>query len=181
MSNVSLLSYKGISPRIHSSVFLADGVRITGDVEIGRDSSVWFNTVMRGDVFHIRIGERTNIQDLVMLHVTTDTYPLIIGNDVTIGHSAIVHGCTVHDGALIGMGAILLDNCVIGEGSIIAAGTVVKEHFIVPPRTLVAGVPGHIIRHLAPHDDIEYQSVGVRLAKHYVNVASEYKMPISKE
>jgi gamma-carbonic anhydrase len=175
MSNISILPYKGIMPNIHPSVFLADGVRITGDVEIGAESSIWFNAVIRGDVFHIRIGERTTIQDLVMLHVTTDTYALHIGNDVTIGHSAVVHGCTVKDGALVGMGAILLDNCVIGEGSIVAAGTVVREHFVVPPRTLVAGVPGVIIRELAPQDSAEFQSVGQRLAKHYVHVAGEYQ------
>ncbi len=175
MSRISILPYKGKSPIIHESVFLADGVRITGDVEIGADSSVWFNTVIRGDVYHIRIGKRTNIQDLVMLHVTTDKYALHIGNDVTIGHSAVVHGCTVNDGALIGMGAILLDNCVIGEGSIVAAGTVVKEHFVVPPRTLVAGVPGVIVRELIPQDSAEYQAVGQRLAAHYVHVAGEYK------
>jgi len=143
-----ILPYKGINPKIDESVFVCDGVQIIGDVEIGKDSSVWFNTVIRGDVNYIRIGERTNIQDGSVLHVTYKKYPLIIGNEVTIGHGALVHGCTLKDLVLIGMGAILLDNCIINSNSFIAAGTLVREQFEVPEGVLVAGVPGRIIRDL---------------------------------
>ncbi len=147
-----ILPYKGINPKIDESVFVCDGVQIIGDVEIGKDSSVWFNTVIRGDVNYIRIGERTNIQDGSVLHVTYKKYPLIIGNEVTIGHGALVHGCTLKDLVLIGMGAILLDNCIINSNSFIAAGTLVREQFEVPEGVLVAGVPGRIIRDLTEEE-----------------------------
>jgi carbonic anhydrase/acetyltransferase-like protein (isoleucine patch superfamily) len=147
-----ILPYNGINPKIDDSVFICDGAQIIGDVEIGKDSSVWFNTVIRGDVNYIRIGERTNIQDGSVLHVTYKKYPLIIGNDVTIGHGALVHGCTLKDLVLIGMGAILLDNCVINPNSFIAAGTLVREQFVVPEGVLVAGVPGRIIRDLTEEE-----------------------------
>lgn len=143
-----ILPYNGILPKIDESVFICEGAQIIGDVEIGKDSSIWFNTVIRGDVNYIRIGERTNVQDLSMLHVTYKKYPLIIGNDVTIGHSVTLHGCTIKDLVLIGMGAVILDDAVINSNSFIAAGTLIKEHFIVPEGVLVAGVPGKIIRKL---------------------------------
>jgi carbonic anhydrase/acetyltransferase-like protein (isoleucine patch superfamily) len=137
-------------PRIDPSVFIADGARIIGDVEIGENSSVWFNVVMRGDVGPIRIGKGTNIQDLTMCHMTRSRSQLIVGSEVTVGHSALLHGANVEDGALIGMGAILLDNCRIGEGAIVAAGAVVTEGTEVPPRVLVAGIPARVIRELQP-------------------------------
>src|SRR3989304_7449039 len=118
-----LKPYKGILPRIDESAFIEDSAQIIGDVEIGARSSIWFNAVVRGDVHYIRIGERTNVQDNSVLHVTKDTYPLIIGSDVTIGHNAVLHGCVVKDRCLIGMGAIILDNAEIGEDSIIGAAT----------------------------------------------------------
>ena len=108
-----IMSYKGVSPQIHESVYLADGAYVIGDVHIGADSSVWFNAVVRGDVCPIRIGETSNVQDNVTLHVTHDTGPLTIGNRVTIGHGAVLHACTVQDNVLIGMGAVLLDDCVV--------------------------------------------------------------------
>lgn len=143
-----IIPYKGITPQIHESVFVCEGARIIGDVIIGKYSSVWFNAVVRGDVNYIRIGERTNIQDGSVLHNTYQKYPLIIGNDVTIGHGAVVHGCKLNDYVLIGMGAILLDDCEINSNSFIAAGTLVKEHFVVPEGVLVAGSPGKIVRDL---------------------------------
>lgn len=143
-----ILPYNRIMPKIDESVFICEGAQIIGDVEIGKDSSVWFNTVIRGDVNYIRIGERTNVQDLSMLHVTYKKYPLIIGNDVTIGHSVSIHGCTIKDLVLIGIGAVLLDNCVINSNSFIAAGTLIKENFEVPEGVLMAGVPGRIVRDL---------------------------------
>lgn len=147
-----ILPYKGIYPKIDDSVFICEGVQIIGDVEIGKNSSVWFNTVIRGDVNYIKIGERTNIQDLSMLHVTYKKYPLVIGNDVTVGHSVTLHGCIVKDLVLIGMGAVLLDNCTVNSNSFIAAGTLVRENFEVPEGVLVAGVPGKIIRDLTTEE-----------------------------
>ncbi|MCG8549959.1 MAG: gamma carbonic anhydrase family protein [Desulfobacterales bacterium] len=140
---MTLYSYKNITPKVHESVYIAPDAKIIGDVHIGRASSVWFNSVIRGDVAYIRIGERTNIQDLCMGHVARQT-PLIIGNGVTIGHNCCVHGTTIEDGCLIGMGAILLNNSVIGQGSVIAAGTVVLEKTIIPPYSLVTGSPGKV-------------------------------------
>jgi carbonic anhydrase/acetyltransferase-like protein (isoleucine patch superfamily) len=142
----SVLPYRGIHPEIHETVFLADGARVIGDVRIGANSSVWFNAVVRGDVCPIRIGERTNVQDNATLHVTHDTGPLQIGSDVTIGHSAVLHACTVQNNVLIGMGAILLDNCTVESWAVVAAGSLVKQGFRVPSGMLVAGVPAKVIR-----------------------------------
>jgi gamma-carbonic anhydrase len=140
------LPYRGMHPEIHETVFLADGSRVIGDVRIGANSSIWFNAVVRGDVCPIRIGERTNVQDNATLHVTHDTGPLEIGSDVTIGHGAVLHGCTVQNNVLIGMGAILLDHCIIELWSVVAAGSLVKQGFRVPTGMLVAGVPARIVR-----------------------------------
>lgn len=144
----TILPYRGVWPRLHESVFVADGARIIGDVEIGVDSSVWFNAVVRGDVCPIRIGERTNVQDNVTLHVTHDTGPLNIGSRVTIGHNAVLHACTVRDETLIGMGAILLDGCVIEPRTLVAAGSLVRQGFVAPSGMLVAGVPAAVKRPL---------------------------------
>lgn len=144
----TILPYRGVWPRLHESVFVADGARIIGDVEIGVDSSVWFNAVVRGDVCPIRIGERTNVQDNVTLHVTHDTGPLSIGSRVTVGHNAVLHACTVRDETLIGMGAVLLDGCVIEERVLVAAGTVVRPGFVAPSGMLVAGIPAAVKRPL---------------------------------
>ncbi len=140
--------YAGVAPRIHPSVYLAEGCRIIGDVQIGENSSIWFNAVVRGDVHYIVIGARTNIQDLSMLHVTHDTHPLIIGNEVTVGHSVTLHGCTLQNRCLIGMGAVILDGAVVEEGSMVAAGAVVAPGFVVPAGKLVAGVPARVLRSL---------------------------------
>ncbi|MEC9486545.1 MAG: gamma carbonic anhydrase family protein [Prosthecochloris sp.] len=148
----TLLSYKGMEPQLHPSVFLADGARIVGDVHIGEDSSVWFNTVIRGDVCPIRIGARTSVQDNATLHVTHDTGPLSIGSDVTIGHGAVLHACTVQDHVLLGMGAVLLDDCVIEPYSIVAAGALVRQGFTVPSGMLVAGVPAKVMRPLTDEE-----------------------------
>ncbi len=145
---IKLFPYFDTFPKIGDEVFLASGVKIIGDVQIGNYSSVWYNTVIRGDVNFIRIGEFTNIQDLCMLHVTNKKYPLVIGNSVTIGHSATLHGCVLHDNCFIGMGAVLLDNSLVNKNSMVAAGAVVKEGFIVPEGKLVAGVPAKVIRDL---------------------------------
>lgn len=149
---MSLLPFRGVSPRLHPSVFVADGAQIVGDVEIGEDSSVWFNAVLRGDVHYVRVGRRTNIQDLCMLHVTRGTHPCVVGNEVTVGHGVTLHGCTVRDGCLIGMGAIVLDGADVGEGCLVAAGALVTEGFNAPPRSLVMGFPAKTVRPLTPEE-----------------------------
>ena len=148
-----LRTYRSISPTVHPSAFVDTSAQVIGDVHLGPESSVWMNVVVRGDVHYIRIGARTNIQDLTMVHVMRDTNPTVIGDNVTIGHSAVVHGCTVEDRCLIGMGAILLNGCVIGTGSIVAAGTLVPEGMVVPPGSMVMGLPGKVRRALTPDED----------------------------
>jgi gamma-carbonic anhydrase len=141
-----IIPYMGIAPTIAPGVFIGTGAVILGDVTIGADSSIWFNVVIRGDVHWIRIGERTNVQDLAMLHCTYRKNPLSIGNDVTIGHHAMLHGCTIEDAVLVGMNATVLDRAVVEHHSMIAAGSVVREGFRVPSGTLAAGVPARIVR-----------------------------------
>ena len=154
---VKIFPYQGVYPRIGENVFLASGVRIIGNVEIGKDSSVWYNSVVRGDVHYIKIGESTNIQDCSMLHVTNGKFPLNIGNKVTIGHSVSLHGCTLQDLCLIGIGAIRLDGAVVESNSMVAAGALVKQNFVDPAGKLVAGVPAKVIRDLTKNEikDIE--------------------------
>jgi gamma-carbonic anhydrase len=147
-----LIPYRNQLPRLHPSVFVAEGARIIGDVEIKEKSSVWFNTIVRGDVNYIRIGARTNIQDNSVLHVTAKTAPLNIGSEVTIGHGAVLHGCTVDDCCLIGMGAVVLDGAHVHKYSIIAAGAMVLEGFDVPEGMLAAGVPAKIKRSLTEEE-----------------------------
>jgi len=166
-----ILPYQNISPKIHESVLIAEGAHIIGDVEIGQDSSIWFNTVVRGDVNYIRIGERTNIQDLTMVHVTYKKYPTFIGNDISIGHSAVIHGCTIKDFVVVGMGAKILDNALVNSNSFVAAGSVVKEKFVVPEGTLVAGVPAKIVRDLRPE---ELEKIKQN-AKNYLFYVQQYK------
>ncbi len=139
-------TFQGIKPTIPDSCFIEETGVVIGDVVLGEHCSVWFHTVIRGDVHFIRIGDRTNMQDLCMLHVTHDTHPLIIGNEVTIGHGAILHGCTIKDRVLIGMGAIVMDGAVIGEDSIVGAGALVVENTIVPPKSVILGSPARVHR-----------------------------------
>ncbi len=168
--------YKGKLPKIHATAFIADGVVIIGDVEIGEQASIWYNSVLRADVGMIRIGARSNVQDGSCLHMTSDLSHAIVGDEVTIGHNAIVHGATVHDGALIGMGSILLDNVVVGAESLIAAGTVVPPRMVVPPYSLVRGQPGRVLREMNEHDRLE----GRRGAAHYVELAAEHMKSTEK-
>jgi carbonic anhydrase/acetyltransferase-like protein (isoleucine patch superfamily) len=163
--------FAGILPKIASGVFIADTARVIGDVEIATDASVWFGSVLRGDVGKIRIGARSNIQDLSMLHMSLGLSHTVIGEDVTIGHRVVIHGARVGDGALIGMGAILLDNCEIGSEALVAAGTVVTAGTKVPARTLVLGQPGKVVRELR---DGEWQQ-GRLLAARYVEVAKAHR------
>jgi len=145
-------SYQGRVPRIPESCYVDISAQVLGDVELGEHSSVWMNAVLRGDVNSIRLGENSNVQDCVVLHGQRNLYAVTVGDWVTIGHNATVHGCVVEDDVLIGMGVTILNNCRIGEGSIIAAGAVLPEHTVVPPRTLWAGVPGKLRRELGDAD-----------------------------
>ncbi len=165
-----LIAYRGIEPKIHSTVFIEDSARIIGDVEIGEQSSIWFNAVVRGDVNYIRIGKRTNVQDNSTLHVTKDIFPLIIGSEVTIGHNVILHGCTVRDRCLIGMGSIILDNAEIGEDSIIGAGALVTEGMKVPRGSLVVGLPGKVVRSLKQEEIVRIS----KSSSNYIEYAKNY-------
>ncbi|MEB2296167.1 MAG: gamma carbonic anhydrase family protein [Ignavibacteria bacterium] len=169
---VKIFPYKKMFPKISENVFLASGVKIIGDVTLGKNSTVWYNTVIRGDVHYIKIGESTNIQDCSMLHVTNGKFPLNIGNKVTIGHSVSLHGCTLHDLCLIGIGAIVLDGAVVESNTIVAAGALVKQNFIVPSGKLVAGVPAKVIRDLTK-DEIENIEAGAHRYVEYARITAE--------
>ena len=166
-----ILPYLGKTPQINPTAFIVESADIIGDVTIGAESSVWFRAVIRGDVHYIKIGERTNVQDGALLHVTHDTHPLVIGNEVTIAHGVILHGCTVKDRVLIGMGAIVLDGAVLNEECIIGAGAVVPPGMIVPRRTLVMGVPARVKRELA-EEEVAYLKES---ALNYVRYAENFR------
>ena len=163
---IKLFPYLDLLPDLHPTVFLASGVKIIGDVKIGQNSSVWYNSVIRGDVHYVKIGEMTNIQDCSMLHVTNGRYPLSIGNKVTIGHSVKLHGCTLQDLCLIGIGSIVLDGAVVETNSMVAAGAVVKTNFIVPAGKLVAGIPAKIIRDLTDQEINDFEKSALRYKKY---------------
>ncbi|GIP58215.1 gamma carbonic anhydrase family protein [Paenibacillus sp. FSL W8-0186] len=146
-----LLNYQGKRPAVDASVFIAEGAKLIGDVTVGKDSSVWFNAVLRGDLAEIRIGERTNLQDGVIGHVNTGQ-PLIVENDVSVGHAAIIHGCHIGRGTLIGMGAIILNGAAIGEYALIGAGSLVTENTVIPAYTLALGSPARVVRELTEAD-----------------------------
>ena len=172
MMNGLIRSVRGSTPQFGPEAYLAETAVVIGDVVMGAQCSVWYNAVVRGDVNSIRIGDRVNVQDGAVLHCTFEKCGLIIGNDVSIGHNAIVHGCTVEDKVLIGMGAIVMDQAVIGTGSVIAAGAVITQNTIVPPGSLMAGVPakriGAVSRDLS-EGEIE------RIARNYIRYAGWFK------
>lgn len=144
--NNQLISFKGVVPKIGNEVYLAQGAQVIGDVVLADRVSIWFNSVLRGDVNYIRIGARTNIQDLSVVHVATNSYPTLIGEDVTVGHRAIIHACTIGNRCLVGMGAIVMDGVVIGNDCLIAAGSLVTERMQVPDGSVVMGAPAKIVR-----------------------------------
>jgi carbonic anhydrase/acetyltransferase-like protein (isoleucine patch superfamily) len=150
-----LRTYRGIHPQIAPFCFIEASAQIIGDVTIGEHSSIWFNSVLRGDVQRIVVGHHSNVQDLCMIHVTRDTHATRIGNYVSLGHGVIAHGCTIEDRCLIGMGSRIMDGVVIGSGSIVAAGAVVMAGTQVPPRSLIAGVPAVIKRQIAD-EELDY-------------------------
>jgi carbonic anhydrase/acetyltransferase-like protein (isoleucine patch superfamily) len=173
MSHGLVLPFNGIYPRIAAGVFLAPGSVVIGDVEIGEESSIWFNAVIRGDVAPIRIGQRSNVQDGAVLHLDTGT-PCIVGNEVTIGHGAIVHGTTVGDGVTIGMGAVVLSRSTIGSEAIVAASALVPEDAQVAEGTLVMGVPARERRVLTPEERLASREN----ARRYVRNAAQYMLDL---
>ncbi len=167
-----ILPVNGIEPRFGENCFLADNCTVTGDVIMGDNCSIWFNAVVRGDVHYIRIGNKVNIQDGAIIHCTYQKAPVNIGNNVSIGHRAIVHGCTVHDNVLIGMGAIVMDHAVIGENSIIGAGAVVLENTVVEPGSIFAGNPAKRIKDV---DRESFKDLIERISNNYVMYSQWYK------
>lgn len=161
-------SFKHVKPQIHPSVFIAEGAQIIGDVHIDENASIWFNTVVRGDIQKIMIGKGSNIQDNSVLHVGEDE-PCIVGRNVTVGHNANLHGCRIEDNALIGIGAIVLTGAVVGKGSIVAAGAVVPEGMRIPERSLVMGVPAKIKKQLT-HTDKPIKT----WVEEYINLRADY-------
>lgn len=162
--------FNDISPTIHSTAFIADDALIIGDVEIGEDASVWFGSVIRGDVNHIRIGARTNIQDMTMIHVSSKTHATMLEEEITVGHRVTLHGCHVESRCLIGIGAILLDGVRVGTNSLVAAGSLLTPGTQIPPRSLVMGSPARVKRELTD-DELAYLDKSwrnyVELKKHY--------------
>ena len=163
-------SYQGRMPKIPASCYVDQSAQVLGDVTLGEHSSVWMNAVLRGDVHSIRVGANTNVQDCAVLHGQRNLYSVTVGDWVTIGHNATVHGCVVGDAVLIGMGVVILNDCRIGEGSILAAGAVLPEHTVVPPRTLWAGVPGKQRRTLEDKD----RALILEYAQNYLDYTKIY-------
>jgi len=165
-------SVKGISPQIPKDCYIAENATIIGDVEMGSECSIWFNAVIRGDVHYIKLGNRVNVQDGAVIHATYKTSPTNIGNNVSIGHNAIVHGCTIHDNVLIGMGSIIMDDCIIESNSIIAAGAVVTKRTLVESGSVFAGIPAkkvNVVNEELIRDEIN------RIADNYVQYSSWFK------
>lgn len=156
----------GRTPRFGERVYLAETAVVVGDVELGDDVNVWFGAVLRGDVGYIRVGARTNIQDLSMLHMSHDISNTEIGEDCTVGHNVIIHGAKIGNGALIGMGAILLDNVTVGDEALIGAGALVRSGFEVPARRLVLGNPARVVRELEPHEIEQGRVLAARYIEH---------------
>ncbi|HEV7857993.1 MAG TPA: gamma carbonic anhydrase family protein [Pyrinomonadaceae bacterium] len=163
--------YRGTRPQIHSTAFIEESAQIIGDVIIGAESSVWFNAVVRGDVFHIRIGNRTNIQDGTVVHVSNGTHATILEDEVTVGHNATLHGCYVERGSLVGIGAILMDGVRIGAQSLVAAGSLVSPGTQVPPRSLLMGQPARVKRQLTDEEVANLEHYW----KNYIEYTKAYK------
>lgn len=167
-----ILPVKGVNPKMGNNCFIAPNATIVGEVIIGNDCSIWFNAVIRGDVNFIHLGNKVNVQDGAIIHCTYQKYGTTVGNNVSIGHNAIVHGCVIQDNVLVGMGAIVMDNAQIGSNSIIAAGAVVLENTIVEPGTIYAGIPAKKVKDISQeliHGEID------RIANNYLMYSSWFK------
>lgn len=167
----TILTIQGKSPQFGKQCFIAPNATIVGDVKMGDDCSIWFNAVIRGDVHYIKMGNKVNVQDGAIIHCTYQKNPTTIGNNVSIGHNALVHGCTLHDNVLIGMGAIIMDKCVVHSNSIIAAGAVLLEGTIVEAGSIYAGVPAKKVKDISQelvHGEID------RISNNYIKYASWY-------
>jgi gamma-carbonic anhydrase len=164
-------AFRGVLPRIAASAYIDPSAQIVGDIEIGERSSVWLNVSMRGDVNYIRIGNETSIQDNTFLHVERSTYPCLIGNRVTVGHSAVLHGCIIEDRVLIGIGAIVLNGARVGEGSVIAAGALVTEGMQVPANSVVMGSPAKVKREVTPDERQRFDTN----CNNYIEMTAIYK------
>jgi len=173
-----ITNFQNYTPKLGINSWVAEGASVIGRVEMGEDSAVWFGCVVRGDVHYIKIGDRSNIQDLSMVHVThhklddmSDGYPTIIGNDVTVGHRVMLHGCTIEDACLIGMSATILDGAVIGKESIVGAGALVTKNKVFPPRSLIMGSPAKVVRELTNEEVAELYASAAR----YVKFKNQYQ------
>lgn len=165
-------SVNGKSPIIPADCYVAENATIVGDVTLGKQCSVWFNAVLRGDVNYIKIGDKVNIQDGAVVHCTYQKHPTLIGNNVSIGHNAIVHGCTIYDNVLVGMGAIIMDNCVVHSNTIIAAGAVITQNTVVESGAIYAGVPAKKVKDI---DQSNFASEIDRISNNYVMYSSWFK------
>ena len=163
--------FRGKHPQIHPTAFVEESAQVIGDVVVGAHSSVWFGAVVRGDVYHIRIGERTNIQDGTVVHVTNGTHATVLEDEVTVGHNVTLHGCHVERGSLVGIGAIVMDGARVGRESLVAAGALVSPGTQIPPRSLVMGVPAKVKR---PLTDEEVAGLA-QFWRNYVGYTKEYK------
>lgn len=165
-----IYKFKKFVPKIGKNTYIAPSVDIIGDVEIGENSSIWFGAVLRGDIDYIKIGNNTSIQDNAVIHVTGNKYPTVIKDNVVVAHGAILHGCTIEEGAMVGMGAIVLDNAVVGKNSIVAAGALVKSGDIIPEGVIIAGIPAKIAKKITK-SNIENHK---RILENYKRVTEEY-------
>ena len=158
--------FQGMAPKLGQRIFIAESALVLGDVEIGDDSSIWFNCVVRGDVNYVKIGARTNIQDMCCVHVTNHKWPTLIGDEVSVAHNVMLHGCTLEKGVLVGMSTTVMDGAVIGEGCLVAAGSLVREGFQAPPHTLVAGWPAVVKKDLSEDQRQLVASIWPRYARY---------------
>jgi carbonic anhydrase/acetyltransferase-like protein (isoleucine patch superfamily) len=163
--------FRGVQPQIHETAYVDQSAQVIGDVHMGEESSVWCNAVLRGDMYYIRIGDRTNVQDNCVIHTRTGEKPTVLEDQVTVGHSVTLHGCYVEHGSLIGIGSIVLDDARIGAQSLIAAGSLISPGTIIPPRSLVMGVPGRVKR---PLTDEEVASLDL-FWQNYVTYSKMYR------
>ncbi len=164
-------SFQNLHPKIHESAYVTDDAIVIGDVEIGAESSVWFGSILRGDVNHIRIGERTNIQDGTIIHVSSKTHPTVLEDEVTLGHRVTLHGCHIETGCLIGIGSIILDGVRVGKNSLVAAGSLLTPNTQIPPRVLVMGSPARIKRELSDDEVVDLE----RFWRNYVSLSRIYR------